>query len=300
MSKLILNTKIGLEGRYRFVVRDARTHQITRETDWFKNLILNSGLDRLGGFSNSIFSTVVIGTGTTTPAVTDTQLATLSASTTDNLGSTTGNIGSPTYTSYRIIGFRFSPGSLNGNYSEVGIGWGSTSLFSRALIVDAFEAPTTITVLSTEYLDVYYELRMVPPITDSTENVTITGSGVHSVTRRALAVTSGVWVPPQLGLGLLTTSDVFAAWSGSLVAITDTNPSGYLGASAAATMASYVSASYERSSSAAFALGQGNGNIATITAQGAGTSFQFGFSPVIAKNNTQTLSLTGKISWARV
>ena len=86
---------IGMAGEYRFVVRDARNGGVVRETDWFSNLILDAGLNRLG--SGAWYGYCHIGTGTTAPANGDTVLATLSATTNSLQSINLSNSGSPNY-----------------------------------------------------------------------------------------------------------------------------------------------------------------------------------------------------------
>ena len=89
----------GLEGLYRLVVRDARTDEVRRDTGWFKNLILDSGLNRLG--TGTAVGYMQIGTGSTAPNVADVALATWAASTSDLQTGfpATANSGSPLYIS---------------------------------------------------------------------------------------------------------------------------------------------------------------------------------------------------------
>jgi hypothetical protein len=72
--------------------------------------------------------------------------------------------------------YRFAPPAAAGNISEVGVGWGTSSgLFSRALVLDGNGAPTSVTVLSSEYLEVTYEFRLYPMVDDQTGVVTLDG-----------------------------------------------------------------------------------------------------------------------------
>jgi hypothetical protein len=66
-----INTKVALSGEYRLVIK-RNGEEI--DTGWFKNLILNQGLDQLGTDGNVLVGYARVGTGTTAPAVTDTVL----------------------------------------------------------------------------------------------------------------------------------------------------------------------------------------------------------------------------------
>jgi hypothetical protein len=298
---------IGLKGLYKLVVRDALTHDVKRETDWFENIILDSGLNRLG--TGNFIGFMHIGTGVSIPAAGDTGLATLAATTsTYNTGSLS-NLGGPSYISSRIISYRFNAGVLNGNYTEVGIGWSSSLLFSRALILDGSALPTSISVGITEYLDVYYQLRIVPDLTDHVSNVTI-GGVVYSVTRRPAFVSdTNHWRPPgQIGIatgirwGAYNGNNAFRSTNGTLGAVT-AGPSGTLyDVNTSATLDAYVNNSNESSGSTSFSLDQMNlsGGIKSMLVACDSCTYQYEFDTSIPKDNTKVMTLQGKVNWARI
>lgn len=140
-----------------------------RESEWFDNLVLNTGLDRMS--VGTWINRCCVGTGNSTPTPTQTKLDSFVAATTtvqvDNID--TSNISStPPYFAAKRT-WRFGAGIAAGNISEIGMGWTDTDLWNRALIQDTGGNPTTITVLSDEYLDVVSEIRVYP-------NETINGS----------------------------------------------------------------------------------------------------------------------------
>ena len=151
----MLETKIG--GLYKIEAVNAKTGKKRLLADWFPNLITNIGLDRIA--TNADFMSYChVGTNSTTPTINDTALRTFVGSTNTITTSTyTVNSTSPYYASFIRV-YRFNAGIAIGNLSEVGIGWSATGtgsvLFSRALILDSYGNPTTITFLSDEYLDV--------------------------------------------------------------------------------------------------------------------------------------------------
>jgi hypothetical protein len=81
--------------------------------------------------------------------------------------------------------YRFAEGTLNGNYSELGVAATSTSqLFCRAIIT-----PTAISVGPTDTLDVIYELRTYVPTVDTVTSITLAGAGTtHTVTVRPIGI----------------------------------------------------------------------------------------------------------------
>lgn len=293
---------IGVSGEYRMVVRRAADRSIVRDTGWFENLITDAGLNRLG--SGGWHGHCHIGTGTTTPANGDTALAAQAASTNSSQILSPANSGSPLYKSTTTIVYRFTAGALNGNYTEVGISWGNTTLFSRALIVDGGGSPTSITVTSSEYLDVYYRLSMVPDLTDSTYSCTISGV-TYSVTRRAGDVSNAyAWVPANsawIPCGGRGGSWTIQGYTGTLGAVTG-GPNGS-GTSSfnVATPGSYSNNSYQRTSSMSFGLGDLNvsGGIKTLYCHDTVGSWQHEFTPVIPKDDTKIMTLSFSLSWGR-
>lgn len=139
---------------------------ITPEPLEFDNIITNGGLDHIGNNATWL-SYCHVGTGTSTEAATDTNLGTFVAGQGYNVDvskSYASAQGSAPYYGRGVRRYEFSPGSATGNISEIGISTQATtgSLFSRALVKDGGGSPTTITVLSDEYLYVDYEFRAYP------------------------------------------------------------------------------------------------------------------------------------------
>lgn len=158
-DKNVLDIKLKVGARFKAVVRKASTNEVVRESGWSSNLVLNSGLDRMS--VGTWIDRCCVGTGNTPPLETQTALQTFRASTTafgagfQNSFNTTGQ---PYHRT--IATWRFGVGAASGNISEVGLGWGNSALWNRALIKDGNGNPTSITVLADEYLDVISELRV--------------------------------------------------------------------------------------------------------------------------------------------
>jgi hypothetical protein len=138
------------------------------DTGKFKNIVLNTGLERMA--VGAYISQCNIGTGSSTPVATQTSLDAFLASSISPLsGSNTGGVQTTTapYYAWQRHTWRFNPGVGTGNISEVGLGWSNSNLWNRALIKDLGGSPVTITKLADEYLDVIVELRVYLPTTIS-------------------------------------------------------------------------------------------------------------------------------------
>lgn len=154
--------------------------------DWFPNLIVDAGMNRIA--TAAFYGMCRVGADNTAPTVADVNVGSLVAATSDYYDITNGvNSTSPYYVWYQFI-YRFGEGVAAGNLSEVAVGNYSVSfyMFSRALILDTYGSPTTITVLSDEYLDVTYEFRYYPLETDVTGTMVFTGNigGTYDYTLR--------------------------------------------------------------------------------------------------------------------
>ena len=273
-------------------------------TGWFPNLITDTGLNRIG--TGSYMNACHVGTNNTAPNVSNTTLAGYRAGSTWVVGSSEGAQYAPPYYGWKRKTYRFNIGVASGNLNEVGIATaaangGATILFSRALILDEFGAPTTVTVLADEILDVTYELRLYPPLVDVTQTVDITGSASHEVITRAAAVTGNTWYH-FLGKGMTFDPYGGATWyarSGEIGDITAW-PSGTSSGGGYVWTNPYVNNSLYRTGGCNYALSQGNvGGIRSISWYSSLGSFQTRFDPVIDKTLTKTLTVSFRVDWAR-
>lgn len=294
-----------LAGRYRMVATNAKTGKQRLLADWFPNLITDYGLNALGAQSWNNLNFCCVGSGNDAPTNADTALASFVAASNTNNGSTTGVQNSEPYYGWRRRVIRFGEGVAAGNLSEVGMTANLTtaSLFSRALILDGLGDPTTITVLSNEFLDVTYELRLYPPLTDVVEEIS-DGATNYTVTTRAAEVTSNGWASGTLGTrvdALTGTSSWVVARSGPIGTITGT-PSGSGSNRSSITNDTYQNNSLERTGLVYFGLGAGNFGTGIKSLWWRNTafgSFQTEFDPVIPKIDTQDLTIGVKVSWGR-
>ena len=307
-----------LRGRFKMdVVRSDGT--IRMSTGWFDNLITNGGLDLIG--SSTAYTTFChVGTGSATPANTDTGLQTwLAATSTLPVSATNVASGISPYAGSWTATYRFAAGTATGNISEVGIGsvGSNTGMFSHALVLDSGGSPTTITVLASEALDVTYQLNNYPPLVDVGGSVVISSVTYTTNMRAANAggsnwsLSSGVGnYPENLGVGSSGGSASISCYSTATLGALTTVPSGTgYGTSTTPTLLTYTASNYYRDAQVNFALGDGNApsGIGSIrfevgtrgSAAGHLGSFQCSFSPVIPKDSSHVMMLVIRHTVAR-
>jgi hypothetical protein len=292
--------KAQMQGQFKIIKRD-RWGRALQETPWFSNLILDSGLNRIG--TGQAISGAMVGTGTSTPVVSQTALdsqTTFTTTTASGHGTNTSNNSSP-YQNTRLFVYRTSLGALNGNYSEVGVGWQSGSCFARELIRDGNNNPTTISVSSSEQLDVYYQLAIYPPLTDTNYTITITGVGSRDITGRASQVNDAFsgWLP-NLTVAVAAVTSYSFVYTGAIGSITG-SPSGTGNGVTSLSNASYSNNSYTRQSTFNWGVNSGNFAIRSLSLswQGLISTFQYELDSTFTKTNLQTLSFNASVSWAR-
>lgn len=296
-----INNSVG--ARFKLVARKASTEEITRETEWFKNIVLDTGLNQMS--VGTWIDRVRVGSGNSTPIASQTQLDNTIASTTTV--QTSGSITKQTTTSpYYVaakITYRFAEGVAAGNISEVGCGWGAgLALWNRALVKDLNGNPTTITVLSDEFLDVIVEVRYYPTqsFSGNFNLLNKVGEIVGSHTYTGLPEFAETNIVPFSKLNGVRVD----LYSGVMNSIT-TPPSGSLGYST--TTPTYPSPK-TLTCTTSFPLNTANGSIKTIrqtfttistTTSYAGSAYKFEIDPPIVKTNLMVLSFTFSISWDR-
>lgn len=307
-----IKSEVKVAGKYSIQVLKA-DGSVKHDTGWFDNLITDGGLDALA--TNVNFARYCqVGSGSTIPSNGDTALASRIASVDKGTGwcsiNNSGAASSSPYYQYQRIVYTFSAGVATGNISEVGVGWASTgSLFSRALILDTYGNPTTITVLSDEQLIVTYEFRYYPIETDQTGSVTFSGNigGTYNWTLRpALASTvksqyvyPNTWyVAAPMSLATGYNSTLYAGTNSIAILTSEPHPSiGKQDISAA--IGSYTAGTYTISLTLSASTSQANINIASMLVLWGPTCIQIGFSPAIPKTSSDTLSIVLTRSWGR-
>lgn len=301
----MLTTKV--KGEYKILVYKS-DGSLKQETEWFDNIVLNNGLDLLAGANgSSIFTYCVVGSGTTTPAVTQTALTNLLLSTTTKQSGSNTWYTSPYYYE-TIITYRFAAvgAGLSYNLNEVGVGRSTTSLFSRALITDGSGTQITVSITEGEILDVIYKFRNYPPLTgaDYSQSVTISGTSYTFTWRPSYVGSATGWNiwndtnPPG--------KFYLSAYSGSVGAITS-EPSGTQTQVSNTSPEQYVVGTYTNSATMTFGLTEANygGGITAfkLNRGGNGTTQQWGYqcsvSPAISKTSSQSLKIVAQMSWER-
>lgn len=279
--------------------------------DWFRNLITDAGLNFIGT-TGSWLNACQVGTGTNLPANGDTALQTFLAGTTNQTQVTNAAQGAPPYYGSSTLTYRFDQGDAAGNLTEIGIASAESggTLFSRARILDGSGNPTSITVLADEFLDATYQIRIKPPLVDSTPTLNISGTDYDLVVRAANVTTAASWSPAG-GFGSGTVGGAYsaAARSGAIGAIT-TTPSGTNSAADSNTLAAYGNNNLYRESTATWGLTAanfgGSGILAVVwnlgNSGGGGGSMgqmQAGFTPGVPKTSSDIFTLVLRHTWAR-
>ncbi len=311
-----MQPSIGIAGYYKLeaVKPDGRVRPLT---DWFPNIITNTGFDTLGS-TGGPWGGCAVGSGNSTPVVTQTALDAIIASTSNFFSNATSIQGTSPYFGTTTQTWQFPVGAAAGNLSEVGVYNSSpTALFSRALILDGSGNPTTITVLSNEALNVTYSLRQYAPLSDVTGSLTMDQPYTYTI-RAMQASTAGVWSTDSGHFSAQMLPDIFGntgngvtAYNGALGSITGA-PAGTTAGGSQVNNAAYTNGAYQRSAVPGFDINHGNlsGGIECISLQygnsnGGGFyvtgrgAFQIGFSPNIPKDNTKVLTLNVTIAWTR-
>lgn len=298
-----MNLHGGVAGHFTLQAVNVTTGAV-RHLAEFDNLILDAGLERMG--TGSYLDVCRVGSGNSAPTNLQTGLDNKVASTSTIQSSTSGAQGAAPYYGWKKTTFRFNAGTATGNLSEVGVGWGNTTtdnfLYSRALIKDGNGSPTTITVLADEFLDVTYELRCYPNLTDVTITGLDLGQSTHDVTIRAAKVTSAIDWGAGLGRQVVLYSPLGqfgSCYNGNIGAITG-SPSGS-SSSLPVTTSSYLANSKKQQGVNSSSLNDANlaNGIKSISLCTMIGSYQYEFNPPIIKTSEKTLTLNFEVSWGR-
>lgn len=308
-----VHSHIGLEGIVHFKLTNSKTGE-TRQFE-FKNLILNSGLDRFI-VDSDLINGCILGSSSAVPAVSDTTMTNILGSSTTLQGKEAGASNTtvlPYYTSVYWT-YRFLEGVATGNISQVAMAYGSidtttntySGLFSLALVKDSNGIPITITKLADEVLDVTYTLRIYVPELDITGVTDISGVTYNYTVRAAQAASWSVsYTSPRVYEATAYTGEI-----GSLTSSPSGTPEYYSGPSS--TLSAYVAGSFTRDIAVLWDLDAGNiGGIRSVfislgrPGYARTVRFQIGYSnatdgTAIPKDATKRLTLKYRFTWGRV
>lgn len=289
-----INAKVGAQ--FKLIARKA-DGTVARETPWFHNLVLDTGLERMTtGF---YVSQCCVGTGNSPPVATQTALDSFKASTTTVQADVTGIVTTTPAYGWARRTWRFGQGVAVGNISEIGLGWANANLWNRALIKDSAGNPATITVLSDEYLDVISEIRCYPEdnVTGEFQLKDKLGAVISTHTYFVRPYISGAGWPS----GNLQVGGIGALFFPSAIQSITAWPTG----SSQSGGVPSNSVPSPKKIRAILGLGLANANMShkTIYLSIANNIFsggyQFEMTPAISKNSTQTMSYTFEMTWGR-
>lgn len=203
------NLTIGVKAEYKLIRRKAITDEhgnrvpgpVMEESPWTRNLLTLTYFNQ--AFTTPILAVrgISVGAGTTAAAEGQSALISFIAATTTRMEYQVAfnSTASPRYVE-KMFRYRFAEGVAAGNIAEVGMfttaSTGTTSatvISSRARVVDGLGAPTVVTVLSDEFLDVIWRCRWyVPEDVTGSCNISIDGTPTpFTWTLRAIGLASG-------------------------------------------------------------------------------------------------------------
>jgi hypothetical protein len=284
---------------------------VRRLAGWCPNIITDLGMNRMGTNTGDLCTHIHVGSGTAPSSTSDTQMQDLVAFTSSNSPVGAQNIEmdeSPFYVD-RVVAKRFYAGFVTEptELSEVGIGWAIDGLFARSRIRDSAREPTSVTVLPDEYLDVFYLIRVDPPLGDGTLSFS-TGTAHTGAVRASVLPTNisaghgfdtksdgsgflGYIYGPGASLGPLTGSPTGAALTQGISA----------GNGWSAYKRDYVANSFERTVRYVASPSAGNlaGGLSALRAHTTLGFFQFVWDPVIGKSSDSTMYLDVTFRWDR-
>lgn len=289
-----------LKGFFGVRLIDAATGRIRYASpDLESNLIVNQGVYRMG--TGIFFTHCHVGTGSVAPTVTDTSLTSFLAYT-PNVYAAANGVQTTTlpYYGWRRLTFSFDAGTVVGNISELATAWGAAqnTIFSKSLIKDN-GVPITLSVTSTDILQVVYELRNYTPETDLSFSAVIAGVLTDCVARPSYIGTT--W-----GLSTINTffgsADVgySTAYESDVLGTITSGPTG-LNANCSHTVGTYTANTTSRPFTLDFSLSQGNfpTGIGSVLCRNTLGHWQVSFSPKIQKTATKTLALNFQSTWGR-
>lgn len=269
------------------------------------NLITDNGMELLKG--SGFLDYIMVGSGSTPPAKTDTTLDSFVAGISDASVTEGPHNFAPTDYPWcsANVSKQFGKGVAAGNLSEIGIGKSQTNMFARALIKDGSGNPTTITVLAIEYLTVTYQWRVYFDLTYShTDTFTIDSVVYTTTTTVADFSSSGAYNWNVNGIeSNVTASFIGLVFYDGAVGAAGTRPSGTASSVATGSWTDGPVGTYTKTLSGHAGTSIANMNVSAFmiyrTPPSGYPTMKAGVSPVLPKDNTKTLDASLLISWGR-
>lgn len=322
------NSQAGIQGYFEVELIHKPTGLVKFKSR-FKNLITNAGLEYIGNGTGAVgarfmFATfpsygfMGVGTGTTTPAVTDTTLVSQVVRT-DSRGSPqiagSAGVGPDSDYWFQRVTKVFLPGVGTGNLTEVGLFDQSSggTMFARQLFRDNDGNPTTIVKTADDELRVTYDFRIYTMKTSNTSTLTVKGISTTFTTRGYRINQTNRWGDTSFGgqglnwtLGngwststgndqYIYSSSVMPDLNSAQVTTGQTAPS-------SVSWGAYTGASLYRDQTMIWNPGVGALTIGSIVWGGAVASAPFitTIEPAIAKTASERFTFVGRFSFGRV
>ena len=309
-NRPVVDFNIGFESQWQITLTDAKTGKVKMQLPWHKNTILDAGLNlrltsSLAFLLNSIpylFTYIAIGTGNTAPATTDTTLETEVSRKIYNSSLTTYSFATAAEP-YFIVGSQWGTSEGNGDLKEVGLCSASVggTFWNRNLFRDEGGSPITVTKTTSDILTVLCK-TIIKRASDTPYEVTLDGRTVKGLVLNA-GLQNAVRTTFSQSHWWITNHTLKAGTSNSDPAAAQTTILGTsLGTSESVVWSSAVTGppDFYREGVFTFLSYQGNGNIGEVTDISKPMQARHTFDSVIAKTDSQQLSLTVRYSLSRV
>lgn len=287
---------VSVSGEYR--IQKYKKDILIGDTGWFDNLITDNGLDNLT-LAGSFASSCHLGAGNAAPAFSDTALQIPIKNVSRQSNSTTIDQDNRYWVDHSV--FFFAAPGVNQNFSEIGVSssGGNAGLVSRALILDTFGNPTTLTQLADEDLVVTYRLKLKQPVGDFIGEASGIGYTIRAAYVNVTSLSSNnTWLNMR-PFRVLPVSNNLRVSTGTIGSITGgISPQSSVG-SPTTQDDPYVLGSYHRTGSVVIAGNQGNMAISAIQWQFGPTCWQAQFDTPIEKTSPRTLRFNLGLSWSR-
>lgn len=290
---MTIKTSVGIAGRFKIEAVNSKTGVRRLLAPMQPNVIVDAGLDMIATTGNW-GRYCHVGTGNSTPTTSQTTLDTEVARVGVSSTSYTRASSSPWWVDVEQE-FTFGEGVAAGNLAEIGLGPNSTSIFSRALIKDSGGTPTTITVLSDEFLTVTYILRFNFKSGDTAWSFSIGGSSYSGVVRAADADS---FTPNTGSFANAINSSLCVIYSGA-IGTEDATPSGTTYNVSSFTFDSYTPGSYKRTGTLEWSIANANNDLQALSWGDRLGRYQASITPALTKTSDDVLTFDIETSWAR-